>query len=87
MYLGALQYEGSNNFELKEPYIVNLRFKRAHLLQELKEALENITTFRKDKNDGPEINLSAESIAFKFKTLNPEVEETIDEIVDALSLR
>lgn len=30
-YLGAIQYEGSNDFEVKAPHIVSWRFKRLNI--------------------------------------------------------
>lgn len=38
--IGALQYEGSNNFEKQLPSIVNLRFNRNNLPEQLKKLLE-----------------------------------------------
>lgn len=84
-YIGAIQYEGSNDYAKREPHLVSFRFKRANLPHELKQALEGITSFRRDKNSGASVNLDAESIAFKFQSLAEEgVEKTIAEIVDVL---
>lgn len=79
-YIGAIQYEGSNKHLKKEPDKVSLRFKRSNLTDYLRANLEKVTTFRRDKNIGPAINTSAESIAFKFHRLEEDEEETIKEI-------
>ncbi|WP_102345907.1 hypothetical protein [Bacillus sp. Marseille-P3661] len=79
-YIGAIQFEGSNNFDVKPPSIVSLRFKRSNLSKNLLEELESITDYRKDKNSGPNINTSAESIAFKFESLDYKAKETIGRI-------
>ena len=83
-YIGAIQYEGSNDYANKEPHLVSWRFKRSNLLPELKTDLEEITNFRKDKNIGPVINPEAESIAFKFEHLDKEVEKIVNRIVKIL---
>jgi hypothetical protein len=76
-YIGAIQYEGSNHFAKKAPTIVSWRFKRANIHSYLIEALEEITDYMQDKNKGPNVDPSAESISFKFSSFNDEVEETI----------
>jgi len=81
-YIGAIQYEGSNNYEEREPHLVSLRFKRSNLPEVLKNRLEEITEYRRDKNTGPAINPEAESIAFKFEVLNNEVKDTIEKIIN-----
>ena len=83
-YIGAIQYEGSNDYLNREPLIVSIQFKRANLPTELKHQLEKITDFRHDKNIGPAINPKAESIAFKFEHLNDEERQTITNIVGVL---
>lgn len=80
-YIGAIQYEGSNNYIKREPHLVSFRFKRANLPNELKLQLEEIKEFRRDKNTGPAINLKAESIAFKFEELSEEARQTIKNII------
>jgi len=84
LYIGAIQYEGSSNFEEKEPHLVSWRFKRANISSELKQELESITSFRRDKNTGPAVNPKAESIAFKFENLNEQARETMKDIVKIL---
>jgi uncharacterized coiled-coil DUF342 family protein len=79
--IGAIQYEGSNDYEVKEPHIVSWRFERETLINELKEDLEQITSYRRDKNTGPAVNPEAQSIAFKLEELNDEAKITIDHIV------
>ncbi|RNB92523.1 hypothetical protein EDM56_02175 [Brevibacillus fluminis] len=65
--IGAVQYEGSNDYSVKPPHTVNWRFYRDNLPDKWKERLEQIDNdFRKDKNSGPPINPKATSIAFKF---------------------
>jgi hypothetical protein len=76
-YIGAIQYEGSNDFTKKAPTTVSWRFKRGNIQTYLREALEEITDYRQDKNIGPNVDPSAESISFKFSSFNDEVEETI----------
>lgn len=83
-YIGAIQYEGSNNYKNREPHLVNWRFKRSNISNELKQELESITSYRRDKNIGPEINPYAESISFKFEFLNEASKETIEEIIKVL---
>lgn len=84
-YIGAIQYEGSNDYNKKEPHLVSWRFKRENLPCDLKQELEVITPFRKDKNTGTAINLQAESIAFKFEDLNENAKKAIQEIAEVLS--
>jgi hypothetical protein len=50
----------------------------------MKADLEKITKFRCDKNAGPPINPSAESIAFKFCKLEETEKEAIEEIISLL---
>ncbi len=83
-YIGAIQYEGSNDYSKREPHIVSLRFKRTNLPIELKQQLEEIMEFRRDKNTGPAINPNAESIAFKFEQLSAEARQTINNIMCVL---
>lgn len=83
-YIGAIQYEGSNNYGKREPHLVSWRFKRSNISVQLKQELELLTAFRKDKNTGPEINHEAESIAFKFEYLNEDAKKAIEEIVNVL---
>ncbi len=85
-YIGAIQYEGSNHYEKREPHMVSWRFKRENLPSELKQRLEAIGTFRRDKNTGPAINPDAESIAFKFEELNELAKETILKIGEVLRI-
>lgn len=82
--IGAIQYEGSKDYTKKEPYIINWRFERGLLTNELRQDLEAITSFRRDKNEGPPINPNAQSIAFKFRQLTDAEKETIEEIVAVL---
>ncbi len=81
--VGAIQYEGSNSSE-REPHLVNWRFERRVLPEELRKDLESITLFRRDKNTGPNINTSAQSIAFKFEELNEATKEAVENIVNVL---
>ena len=83
-YIGAIQYEGSKDYEKKEPNLVSWRFKRSNIPNELRQKLELITSFRRDKNDGPAVNPESESIAFKFSGLNEEAKKTMSEIVNTL---
>ena len=83
-YFGAIQYEGSNDYDKKEPSLVSWRFKRANLPGELKQELEIIEAFRKDTNSGPPTDPEAESIAFKFDRFNLAAKATIKEIRNAL---
>lgn len=83
-YIGAIQYEGSKDYKKKEPNLVSWRFKRSNIPNGLKQKLELITSFRRDKNDGPAINPESESIAFKFSCLNEETKETMSEIANIL---
>ncbi|WP_233204975.1 hypothetical protein [Geobacillus sp. WSUCF-018B] len=82
--IGAIQYEGSNDYAMKEPYIVSWRFERALLPDGLKRDLEAITAFRRDRNVGPSINPNAQSIAFKFEALTDGAKETIEAITAVL---
>ncbi|HWL22471.1 MAG TPA: hypothetical protein VNR38_01735 [Ureibacillus sp.] len=82
--VGAIQYEGSNS-EQKEPHLVNWRFERRLLPSDLRDALESITSFRKDTNAGPDINPNAQSIAFKFEELNEQTKNAIQDIVDVIT--
>jgi len=43
-----------------------------------------ITTFRKDKNNGPSVNPEAQSIVFKFQELTEETRSAVDTIVSVL---
>lgn len=79
-YIGAIQYEGSNDYAKKEPHLVSWRFKRANISNELKQDLESILSFRRDKNIGPKVNSSTESISFKFEYWTESIKETIEEI-------
>ncbi|MDF0728925.1 hypothetical protein PY093_20135 [Cytobacillus sp. S13-E01] len=83
-YIRAIQYEGSNDYVKREPHVVSIRFKRANLPSELKQKLEDIKEFRRDKNTGPAINPQSESIAFKFERLSTEARETINNIIRVL---
>lgn len=83
-YIGAIQYEGSNDYNNREPHLVSWRFKRSNISNELKQELESITSFRRDKNIGPGVNPSTESISFKFEFLNEAAKETIEKIVKVL---
>ncbi|MGZ0087182.1 hypothetical protein ACWNXI_16880 [Caldibacillus thermoamylovorans] len=65
--IGAIQYEGSNDYTAKEPSMVSWRFERALLPDGLKQELGAMTAFRRDQNEGPSINPRAQSIAFKLK--------------------
>ena len=82
--IGAIQYEGSNDFGKKEPDIVSWRFERNLIPVALKNDLEMITTFRKDKNNGPSVNPEAQSIVFKFQELTEETRSAVDTIVSVL---
>jgi len=82
--IGAIQYEGSNDYTEKEPCMVSWRFERALLPDGLKQELEAITAFRRDHNKGPAINPSAQSIAFKFDELTDAAKETIEAITAVL---
>ncbi|MCX8046569.1 MAG: hypothetical protein N3A70_06795 [Anoxybacillus gonensis] len=82
--VGAVQYEGCNNYAIKEPHIVSWRFYRALLPSELKEDLEKITSFRRDKNTGPRVNPQAQSIVFKFEALTDDAKEAIEQIASVL---
>ncbi|MGZ0087169.1 hypothetical protein ACWNXI_16805 [Caldibacillus thermoamylovorans] len=82
--IGAIQYEGSNDYAMKKPYIVSWRFERALLPDGLKQDLEAITAFRRDRNAGPSINPNAQSIAFKFEALTDAAKETIEAITAVL---
>jgi hypothetical protein len=83
-YFGAMQYEGSKDFAQKEPHTVSFRFKRSNLPAALRTDLEKITTFRRDKNQGPPLNPLSESIAFKFQQLGEQEKATIEEITCVL---
>lgn len=83
-YWGAIQYEGSNDYEKKEPSRVSWRFKRANLPEELKQELEVIEAFRQDTNAGAPTDPNSESIAFKFDSFNLAAKATIKEIRNAL---
>lgn len=85
-YIGAIQYEGSNDFVKKEPHLVSWRFKRSNISNELRRDLEKITSLRRDKNMGPGVNPSAESISFKFESLNETTKETIANIMKVLKI-
>ncbi|WJQ06887.1 hypothetical protein QT235_17170 [Geobacillus stearothermophilus] len=82
--IGAIQYEGSNDYTAKEPCIVSWRFERALLPDGLKQDLEAITAFRRDQNEGTAINPNAQSIAFKFEALTDAAKETIEAITAVL---
>ncbi|AMX85162.1 hypothetical protein GS3922_00400 [Geobacillus subterraneus] len=82
--IGAIQYEGSNDYTVKEPSMVSWRFERALLPDGLKQELEATSAFRRDRNDGPPVNPSAQSIAFKFETLTDAAKETIERIAAVL---
>ncbi|WP_456276553.1 hypothetical protein [Bacillus sp. AK128] len=82
--IGAIQYEGSNDYENREPHIVGWRFERDLLLHELKQDLERITSYRRDKNTGPAVNPEAQSIAFKFEELDESMKEAVDRIVKVI---
>ncbi|QDP99723.1 hypothetical protein FOH38_03670 [Lysinibacillus fusiformis] len=60
------------------------RFKRSNISQELEQAPEEITAFRKDKESGPAINQTSESIAFKFQQINRIEKQVILQIADVL---
>lgn len=83
-YIGAIQYEGSNNYKEKLPHIVSWRFKRVNLNAVLRDALEEITEFRMDKNKKPYINPSSESIAFKFTNFGSKEKLAIEKIGDVI---
>lgn len=81
--VGAIQYEGTNSSE-REPHLVNWRFERRALPDELRLELESITLFHTDKNTSPNINANAQSIAFKFEELNEATKEIVENIVNVL---
>ncbi|KSU89422.1 hypothetical protein ABEP17_04200 [Priestia flexa] len=85
-YIGAIQYEGSNELQKRTPSTVSLRFRRSNLTSPFKYLLENITAFRKDTNKEPFVNAEAESIAFKFTALDEEAMETLRQIEDVLKM-
>ncbi|AZB44650.1 hypothetical protein CEF21_21460 [Bacillus sp. FJAT-42376] len=76
-YWGAIQYEQKGT-------LVSFRFKRQNIPSELRMNLEEIKEFRRDKNEGPEINPKAESIAFKFSELDSKSKPVIQEIIACL---
>ncbi len=83
--LGAVQYEGSNDYAKKRPHIVNWRFYRNNLPTEWKSKLEQIDNeYRMDTNDGPRMNPEAQSIAFKFTVADERSDRFIDAIIDQL---
>ncbi|PAK46836.1 hypothetical protein [Priestia megaterium] len=85
-YIGAIQYEGSNQFQKRWPSTVSLRFRRANLSFILKYCLEQIEDYRKDTNKEPFINPNAESIAFKFTSLTDETKQVISKIKEVLCI-
>ncbi|SOC43239.1 hypothetical protein [Ureibacillus acetophenoni] len=82
--VGAIQYEGINSTQL-EPNLVNWRFDRRLLPDDLRTELEAILAFRRDTNAGLNINLNAQSIAFKFEELTEQSKEAIEQIVGVIS--
>lgn len=82
--IGAIQYEGISTTQ-KEPHLVNWRFERRLLPEDLKNELEILTSFRRDTNSGPDINPHAQSISFKFEELNQPTKEAIENIVKVIS--
>lgn len=82
--VGAIQYEGINSTQV-EPNLVNWRFDRRLMPDDLRTELEAILPFRRDTNAGLDINLNAQSIAFKFEELNEQSKEAIETIVDVIS--
>lgn len=84
-YIGAIQYEGSNDYQVREPHIVSFRFKRINLPIELRGNLESLSSFRRDKNSGSAMNPKDESIAFKFEELNEESKEAISLIISTIN--
>lgn len=81
--VGAIQYEGINSTQL-EPNLVNWRFDRRLMPDDLRTELDTIVPFRRDTNAGLDINLNAQSIAFKFEELNEQSKEAIETIVDVI---
>lgn len=82
--IGAIQYEGSNSTQI-EPNLVNWRFERRLLPDDLRTELEAILSFRGDTHAGLNINSNAQSIAFKFEELNEQTRDAIQTIVDVIS--
>ncbi|TYR80559.1 hypothetical protein FZC66_09285 [Priestia megaterium] len=85
-YIGAIQYEGSNQFQKRIPSLVSLHFRRANLSYIFRYLLENIKEFRKDTNKEPFINPDAESISFKFTSLSEEAVNVINKIEDVFKV-
>jgi len=75
--IGAIQYEGSKDFEKKPPSVVNLRFNRLNIPESWKEQLENeYPPYRK---------ILKTVITHKFTSFDEETRKYIYEMCVALS--
>lgn len=74
--MGAIQYEGSNNFEEKLPDTVSLRFNRLNIPERWKVYLEEGTA--------PYKKVLKTVITYKFTSLTAESYNDIDELLKGL---
>lgn len=74
--VGAIQYEGSNDFEKKLPFILSLRFNRANVPEQWKVQLE--------KDDKRYRKILKTVITHKFKSFNEETKSYIDDLCSTL---
>jgi len=74
--VGAIQYEGSNDFEKKLPTIVNLRFNRKNIPNQWKEWIE--------KEDRQHRQILKIVVTHKFEKFDNQTKNYIDDLCDSL---
>lgn len=75
--IGAVQYEGSNDFEKKLPTTVNLRFNRVNIPEQWKVQLEN--------EHAPHRKILKTVITHKFSSFDEDTRKYIYQLCVALS--